>query len=142
MRAPLGKAWDWWIENVLEECDSPGEYFYDAEAQLLYYTFNASEVPTGDEKFALTRTKVRTLTFVLLRYQRPLCMSFSMHCCGGDCLTIPRSKLHCNVWPPRYSSFTLPTSFQDCEQLPVHLQQLQPCHFVVMRIVLLLYFCR
>jgi hypothetical protein len=54
-----GKAWDWWIENVLEECDSPGEYFYDAEAQLLFYTFNASEVPTGNEHFALTRTKVR-----------------------------------------------------------------------------------
>ena len=26
-----GKAWDWYIENVKEECDSPGEYFHDSE---------------------------------------------------------------------------------------------------------------
>lgn len=53
-----GKAWDWYIENVLEECDSPGEYFFDADAERLYYTFNATETPTGDEEFFLTRTKV------------------------------------------------------------------------------------
>ena len=28
-----GKAWDWYIENVKEECDSPGEYFYDTEVR-------------------------------------------------------------------------------------------------------------
>jgi hypothetical protein len=28
-----GKAWDWFIENVKEECDSPGEYFYDTEVR-------------------------------------------------------------------------------------------------------------
>jgi hypothetical protein len=53
-----GRAWDWYIENVLEECDSPGEYFYDKEDETLYYTFNGTEAPTGGEKFALTRTKV------------------------------------------------------------------------------------
>ena len=53
-----GKAWDWFIENVKEECDSPGEYFYDAEEEALYYTFNATETPTGDEDFALVTTKL------------------------------------------------------------------------------------
>ena len=41
-----------------EECDAPGEYFLDREEKLLFYTFNASEQPTGDEDFALTTTKV------------------------------------------------------------------------------------
>jgi hypothetical protein len=31
-----GKAWDWFIENVKEECDAPGEYYFDAEEQMLY----------------------------------------------------------------------------------------------------------
>lgn len=54
-----GKAWDWFIENVLEECDSPGEYYYDSENELLYYTFNGTEAaPTGHEELSLTRTKV------------------------------------------------------------------------------------
>ena len=53
-----GKAWDWYIENVLEECDDPGEYFYDAEEQALYYTFNHTETPTGEEELSLTHAKV------------------------------------------------------------------------------------
>ena len=53
-----GKAWDWYIENVLEECDDPGEYFYDAEEQALYYTFNHTEAPTGEEELSLTHAKV------------------------------------------------------------------------------------
>jgi hypothetical protein len=49
-----------YIENVLEECDSPGEYFYDAEEEALYYTFNGTDTPTKNsgDPFALTRTKV------------------------------------------------------------------------------------
>jgi hypothetical protein len=43
---------------VLEECDSPGEYFVDAADEALYYTFNGTEKPTGNEEFSLTRTKV------------------------------------------------------------------------------------
>ena len=39
-----GAAWDWFIEGVLEECDSPGEYFLDEATQMLYYTFNTSKV--------------------------------------------------------------------------------------------------
>ena len=47
-----------YIENVKEECDSPGEYFYDEDEQALYYTFNGTETPSGNEHFSLTRTKV------------------------------------------------------------------------------------
>ena len=53
-----GKAWDWWIENVKEECDSHGEYYFDPEEEALYYTFNGTDTPTGGEDLSLTRTKV------------------------------------------------------------------------------------
>ena len=53
-----GQAFDWYIENVKEECDSPGEYFYDVSEDTLYYTFNGTDAPTGTEEFVLTRTKV------------------------------------------------------------------------------------
>ena len=43
---------------LLEECDSPTEYYFDAAEGALYYTFNGTEHPTGDENFSLTRTKV------------------------------------------------------------------------------------
>jgi hypothetical protein len=33
------------VEGLVEECDSPGEYFYDAAGQALYYTFNTTEAP-------------------------------------------------------------------------------------------------
>ena len=48
----------WFVENVLEECDSPGEYFFDADAEALFFTFNATDTPTGKEEFSLTVTKV------------------------------------------------------------------------------------
>lgn len=41
-----------------EECDSPGEYYYDEEEEAIYYTFNATEQPNGREEFSLTRAKV------------------------------------------------------------------------------------
>ena len=52
------RANQWWIENVKEECDSPGEFFFDADEEALYYTFNTSQTPTGDEQLVATRTKV------------------------------------------------------------------------------------
>lgn len=53
-----GAAWDWFIEGVLEECDSPGEYFLDERTEQLYYTFNSSASPTGNEIMSVTRAKV------------------------------------------------------------------------------------
>ena len=35
-----------------------GRYFHDAAAQALYYTFNGTERPSGEERLALTTTKV------------------------------------------------------------------------------------
>ena len=52
---PWGKVY---IENIKEECDSPGEYFHDVAEKALYYTFNATERPTGNEEMYLLRTKV------------------------------------------------------------------------------------
>ena len=43
---------------VQEECDFPGEYYVDHGEKALYYTFNATERPTGKEEFALTTAKV------------------------------------------------------------------------------------
>ena len=36
------------IENVLDELDSPGEWFYDAAAQRLYLWANATGAPPTD----------------------------------------------------------------------------------------------
>ena len=51
---PMG----WYVDNVKEECDFPGEYFVDAEEKALYCVFNTTEAPSGDEDFSLTTTKV------------------------------------------------------------------------------------
>ena len=48
----------WYADNIKEECDAPGEYFLDHEEKALYYTFNGTERPTGNEDFSLTTTKV------------------------------------------------------------------------------------
>eukprot|EP01052_Picozoa_sp_SAG31_P002049 SAG31_NODE_69_length_28130_cov_15.318219_2_plen_950_part_00 len=49
-----------YIENVVEECDSPGEYFHDRAEETLYYTFNSTEGPAtvSNRTFSLTRAKV------------------------------------------------------------------------------------
>ena len=59
----MTSAGQWWVENVLEECDAPEEFFFDAAAQKLYYNFNGSagakppaqawEVPQARQLFAL-----------------------------------------------------------------------------------------
>lgn len=49
---------DWWIENVFEELDSPDEWFYNETTQKLYYWFNSTGPPTGEEELVATKTKV------------------------------------------------------------------------------------
>ena len=49
----------WWIENVLEECDDAREYYYDRRTHKLYYNPNAtSDGPTGDERWVATQQRV------------------------------------------------------------------------------------
>ena len=48
----------WYVDNVKEECDWPGEYYLDAEEKALYYVFNGTESPAGDEDLSLITTKV------------------------------------------------------------------------------------
>ena len=66
-------AGQWWVENVMEECDAPEEFYYDAAAQRLYFNFNGSagaapppgqtwEVPQARQLLALTPTLTLTLT--------------------------------------------------------------------------------
>jgi hypothetical protein len=47
----------WWIENVLEECDSANEFFFDEKEEKLYYFFNNTK-PTGKEEWVATKTRV------------------------------------------------------------------------------------
>jgi hypothetical protein len=46
----------WWIENVLEECDSANEFFFDEKTKHLYYFFNAS-MP-AEQEWVATKTRV------------------------------------------------------------------------------------
>jgi hypothetical protein len=40
------RADEWFIENVFEELDAPGEFFFDADAGALYVLFNTSAPPS------------------------------------------------------------------------------------------------
>ena len=53
-----GFGMGWYVDNVLEECDAAGEFFFDAAAEALYYTFNVSERPKGNENISLVVAKV------------------------------------------------------------------------------------
>ena len=48
----------WWIENVLEECDDDNEFFFDEDSKVLYYNFNGTSEPTGNEEFVSVQLKV------------------------------------------------------------------------------------
>ena len=49
----------WWIENVLEECDDANEYFFDVRTRKIYYNPNSTSAgPTGLESWVATRTRV------------------------------------------------------------------------------------
>ena len=55
----MTESGQWWIENVLEECDDAREYFYDARTKTLYYNPNSTSAgPTGDEAWVATQQRV------------------------------------------------------------------------------------
>ena len=50
---------DWFVENVLEELDHPGEFYYDAEASKLYLYHNGTGAPPPNATIVAPR--LRTL---------------------------------------------------------------------------------
>ena len=51
----------WYAENIKEECDVPGEFYFgkfETALPMLWFTFNGTETPTGSEEFSLVTTKV------------------------------------------------------------------------------------
>merc|ERR1719272_2861384 len=59
----------WWIENVLEECDSPEEFFFDEKTEQLYYFFNKTGIPSTADWVA---TKTRVLFNITGTMQDPV----------------------------------------------------------------------
>ena len=48
----------WWIENVLEELDEAGEWYFDKKTRLLYYGFNHTNTPPISTNWVATKTEV------------------------------------------------------------------------------------
>lgn len=48
-----------YVENLLELVDSPNEFYYDADKQLLYYFYNGTTAPPAG--FQLVATNLKTL---------------------------------------------------------------------------------
>ena len=55
---------DRYIENVLEELDSPMEWFYDSGTAQLYYIHNATGMPPETLEFEAVTTKGQKETSV------------------------------------------------------------------------------
>ena len=56
-----GAGLGWYAENIEEECDSAGEYYFgksETGLPTLLFTFNGTEIPSGAEDFSLVTTKV------------------------------------------------------------------------------------
>merc|ERR1712054_649714 len=49
---------DFFIENVMEELDNPGEFFYDKRAGKLYLFYNGTGAPPADAKFVVPQKQV------------------------------------------------------------------------------------
>ena len=51
---------EWYIENVFDELDFPGEYFYNSTTKILYYYYNTTTQtsPPSDTEFIAVRTKI------------------------------------------------------------------------------------
>ena len=54
-----GKGDEFYIENVMEELDSPNEWFFDSNTQMLYFWYNASAgtMPPSDTLYVVPQLK-------------------------------------------------------------------------------------
>ena len=54
-----GLGGEWYVENVLEELDSPTEWFYDGKGGKLYYFTNGTNAPpAADDVFEAVTSKI------------------------------------------------------------------------------------
>ena len=53
------KGGDWFIENLIEELDAPGEFYYDQKSHKLYLFYNGTGAPPEDTDFVVPQ--LRTL---------------------------------------------------------------------------------
>ena len=49
---------DFFIENVMEELDYPGEFFFDKHAEKLYLYYNGTGAPPADASYVVPRVQV------------------------------------------------------------------------------------
>ena len=49
--ASAGGAEEWFVENVFDELDAPGEYYYDDAARRLFYFYNGTGAPPAELGF-------------------------------------------------------------------------------------------
>ena len=61
---------EYYIENVFEELDYPGEYYYDEVNRKLYLFYNGTGMPPTDIQFAVTN--VKTLVRIMGTQQKPV----------------------------------------------------------------------
>lgn len=60
-----GPGSDWYIENVLQELDAPGEWFYDAGSKMIYYFNNASSGTPPAEDMEVVGTNLQVCSTLL-----------------------------------------------------------------------------
>jgi hypothetical protein len=49
---------DWFIENVMEELDNPGEFFFEKSTSMLYLYYNGTGAPPADTKVVVPQKQV------------------------------------------------------------------------------------
>eukprot|EP01114_Cavostelium_apophysatum_P013942 TRINITY_DN3485_c0_g1_i1.p1 TRINITY_DN3485_c0_g1~~TRINITY_DN3485_c0_g1_i1.p1 ORF type:complete len:916 (-),score=185.26 TRINITY_DN3485_c0_g1_i1:40-2787(-) len=65
-----GTGGEWYLDNVFSELDSPNEYFYDADNELLYFFYNGTTAPP--ENFTLEVSNLKVLFDVTGTQQDPV----------------------------------------------------------------------
>ena len=103
----LGHAESWYVENVLEELDSPGEWFYNASTRTLFYFPNATHKEEGGDvghraaqpaSRGFVATSLQVLINVSGSHQhlvRALALSMCMHSAHYSCTITEQGHVHC-----------------------------------------------
>jgi hypothetical protein len=73
------------VENIYEELDAPGEWFYDDESRLLHLMVNGTDAPPR----SLWGTRLANLITIQGSMDRPVCTSAGGQCWGGRHDSVP-----------------------------------------------------